>query len=72
MPEERWTYLALGLLGGGVLAGFLFWLSSQAANHTVVFEVVRDDAGRIVEIRKRELGAISGRQYSFKRPELTF
>lgn len=62
--DDKWSYLAVGLLGGGVLAGFLFWLSRQAANHTTVFEVVRDEGGRITEVRKREFGAISGRKFA--------
>ena len=49
--EEKWTYLALGLLGGGVLAGVLLWLSRQA--NVTTFDVIRDEQGNIVSVQRR-------------------
>lgn len=51
VPDDKWTYLALGLLGGGVLAGVLLWLSRQAGVTT--FEVIRDEQGNIISVQKR-------------------
>lgn len=65
MPGDNLTYLALGLLGGGVLAGLLFWLREQSITRTVTYEVVRDEQGRIQAIRKK-LGNVTGRVYTFQ------
>ena len=48
--DEKWAYLALGLLGGGVLAGVLLWLSRQ---NVTTFDVIRDAQGNIVSVQKR-------------------
>ncbi len=48
--DEKGTYLALGLLGGGVLAGVLLWVSRQVGLTT--FEIIRDEQGNIIEVRR--------------------
>jgi len=49
--DEKWTYLVIGLLGGGVLAGVLLWLSRQAGLTT--FDIIRDEQGNIIGVQRR-------------------